>query len=55
MISGFAKVGQALNKPEYVQRAVGAAKFVRRYLYNCETKMLTRSCYKGNGGSVVQA
>ncbi|KAL0276819.1 UNVERIFIED_CONTAM: hypothetical protein PYX00_004307 [Menopon gallinae] len=55
MISGFAKVGQALCRPEYVQRAVGAAKFVRRYLYNCECKTLIRSCYNGADNCVIQS
>ncbi|KAK6640110.1 hypothetical protein RUM43_008387 [Polyplax serrata] len=54
MISGFAKAGQVLDNSNYIQRAVGAAKFVRQYLYMNDTKTLLRSCYKSSDNSILQ-
>lgn len=54
MISGFAKAGQALENQNHIQRAVGAAKFVRRYLYDDSEKTLLRSCYKGEKDEIAQ-
>lgn len=54
MISGFAKAGQVLGNSNYVQRAIGAAKFVRQYLYKNDTKTLLRSCYKSSDDTISQ-
>lgn len=54
MISGFAKAGQALENQSYIQRAIGAAKFVRRHLYDDSEKTLLRSCYKGENDEIAQ-
>nr|CAD7571150.1 unnamed protein product [Timema californicum] len=54
MISGFAKAGQALGDDSLVDRAVKAANFVKKYLYNPTAETLLRSCYKGSDGSVAQ-
>ncbi|PNF43606.1 Spermatogenesis-associated protein 20 [Cryptotermes secundus] len=54
MITGFAKAGQALESKEYVQRAVTAANFVKKHLYNPTAETLLRSCYKGTDGNIAQ-
>lgn len=54
MISGFAKAGQVLGNSNYVQRATGAAKFARQYLYDNNSKLLLRSCYKGQDNLISQ-
>lgn len=54
MISGLAKAAQALENPAHVQRAIGAAKFVRRHLYDDSKQTLLRSCYKGEDGEIAQ-
>uniref|UniRef100_A0A1B6DA39 Spermatogenesis-associated protein 20-like TRX domain-containing protein n=2 Tax=Clastoptera arizonana TaxID=38151 RepID=A0A1B6DA39_9HEMI len=54
MISGYARAAEALNDDSYIHRAVQAAKFIKKHLYNKETKTLLRSCYTGPKGSVVQ-
>ncbi|CAG9864972.1 unnamed protein product [Phyllotreta striolata] len=51
MISGFAKAGFALNDESYVKRAVQAAEFIKKYLYN-EDKTLTRCCYRDGDNSI---
>lgn len=54
MITGFAKAGQALESKEYVQRAITAANFVKKHLYNPTAETLLRSCYKGTDGNIAQ-
>ncbi|CAG2052955.1 unnamed protein product [Timema podura] len=54
MISGFSKAGQALGDDSFVDRAIKAANFVKKYLYNPTAETLLRSCYKGSDGSVAQ-
>lgn len=54
MITGFAKAGQALQDDGYIQRAVTAATFVKKHLYNPTAETLLRSCYRGTDGDVAQ-
>ncbi|PSN43401.1 Spermatogenesis-associated protein 20 [Blattella germanica] len=54
MISGFAKAGQALQDETYIQRAITAANFIKKHLYNPTAETLLRSCYKGSDGNVAQ-
>ena len=54
MISGFARAGQVLGEAAYTARAVRAAAFVKKYLYDEQTGRLLRSCYTGETGEVVQ-
>ncbi|KAK5640835.1 hypothetical protein RI129_009382 [Pyrocoelia pectoralis] len=54
MISGFAKAGFVLKNQSYINRAISAANFIRKYLYNETEKTLIRCCYKGDEGEVTQ-
>jgi uncharacterized protein YyaL (SSP411 family) len=54
MITGFAKAGQALQDDSYIQRAITAANFVKKHLYNPTAKTLLRSCYRGTNGNIAQ-
>lgn len=54
MITGFAKAGQALENKGYIQRAITAANFVKKHLYNPTAETLLRSCYKGTNGNIAQ-
>ncbi|KAI4456886.1 spermatogenesis-associated protein 20 [Holotrichia oblita] len=54
MISGFAKAGFALNEQKYVDRAVLAANFIKKHLYNPKTKTLLRCCYRGEDNGITQ-
>ncbi|KAK9509733.1 hypothetical protein O3M35_006986 [Rhynocoris fuscipes] len=53
MISGFAKAAFVFNNKEYEKKAIDAAQFVKKYLYNPINKRLLRSCYS-NEDSVTQ-
>ena len=54
MIGAFAKAGCILKDDVYLKRAIKAASFVKKYLWNEEKRKLTRSCYKGDDGEIVQ-
>jgi len=54
MISGFARAAQALGDDRYAERAVRAAEFAKRYLYDAVNNRLLRSCYRGMDGGVAQ-
>lgn len=54
MISGFAKGGFALKDQTYINRAISAANFIKKFLYNENDKSLLRCCYKGGDGQVDQ-
>jgi uncharacterized protein YyaL (SSP411 family) len=54
MITGFAKAGQALQDESYIQRAITAANFVKKHLYNPTAETLLRSCYRGTEGNTSQ-
>jgi uncharacterized protein YyaL (SSP411 family) len=54
MITGFAKAGQALGNEGYIQRAITAANFVKKHLYNPTAETLLRSCYRGTDGNIAQ-
>ncbi|XP_033923375.1 spermatogenesis-associated protein 20 isoform X1 [Melopsittacus undulatus] len=55
MISGFAQAGVALGRQEYVSRAVQAAAFLRRHLFDPSSGRLLRSCYRGKDHAVEQS
>lgn len=54
MISGLSRTAQVLNDPDYLQRAVNAAKFVKKNLFDVNSGCLLRSSYKGSEGGVEQ-
>ncbi|XP_046407869.1 spermatogenesis-associated protein 20 [Ischnura elegans] len=54
MISGYANAGQALQDPSFVERAIKAAHFIEKYLYQKESGKLLRSCYRGSDGGIAQ-
>ncbi|EFA07789.1 spermatogenesis-associated protein 20 [Tribolium castaneum] len=54
MISGFAKAGFVLKDQEYINRAILAATFIKKFLYNEQDKTLLRCCYKGDNAKIVQ-
>ncbi|XP_066249616.1 spermatogenesis-associated protein 20 [Euwallacea similis] len=54
MISGFAKAGFVLKNQSYIDRAILAANFIKKFLYNDEDKSLLRCCYRGNEGEITQ-
>lgn len=54
MIAAFAKAGCILKDDVYLKRAIKAASFARKYLWNKESRSLIRSCYKGDDGAIVQ-
>ncbi|XP_039290860.1 spermatogenesis-associated protein 20 isoform X3 [Nilaparvata lugens] len=54
MISGYAHAANALNNEDYKKRAIRAAEFIKKYLYDREEKKLLRSCYTDKDGSIVQ-
>lgn len=53
MISGFAKAAFVFNDETYKKRAIAAADFIKKYLYNPINKKLLRSCYT-QGGTITQ-
>ncbi|RZF47334.1 hypothetical protein LSTR_LSTR014375 [Laodelphax striatellus] len=54
MISGYAHAANALNNENYKKRAIQAADFIKKYLYDRTEKKLLRSCYTDSDGSIVQ-
>lgn len=54
MISGFAKAGFVLKDQSYINRAILAANFIKKFLYTEEAKTLLRCCYRGDEGQIVQ-
>nr|XP_023021222.1 spermatogenesis-associated protein 20 [Leptinotarsa decemlineata] len=54
MISGYAKAGFVLKDQTYTDRALKAAEFIKKFLYNEEEKSLLRCCYNGGEGQIVQ-
>ncbi|KAF5282492.1 hypothetical protein FQR65_LT14262 [Abscondita terminalis] len=54
MISGFARAGFVLKDQNYINKAILAANFIKKYLYSEEEKTLTRCCYKGEDGGISQ-
>ncbi|XP_076263819.1 spermatogenesis-associated protein 20 [Rhynchophorus ferrugineus] len=53
MISGFAKAGFVLKNQTYINRAILAANFIKKYLYDENNKVLWRCCYKAEDGQIV--
>lgn len=54
MISGFAKAGFVFKDQTYINRAILAANFIKKYLYDEEEKSLIRCCYRGDEGNITQ-
>ncbi|XP_050295633.1 spermatogenesis-associated protein 20 [Anthonomus grandis grandis] len=54
MLSAFARAGFALKNQSYINRAILAANFVKKFLYNESEKTLLRCCYRGDDGQIVQ-
>ena len=54
MISGLARAGQVLDEEVYVKRAVKAAAFARKHLYDDNSGKLLRSCYRGKKDEIMQ-
>jgi len=50
MISAFARAGQVLGEPAYIQVAQGAADFIKSQLYNDQTGVLMRRYREGEVG-----
>lgn len=54
MISGLARGGQVLGEEVYTKRAIKAAEFTRKHLFDEKSGKLLRSCYQGDNGEVMQ-
>ena len=54
MISGLARGAQVLSEDVYKKRAIKAAEFVRKHLFDKDSGKLLRSCYRGDSGEVMQ-
>ena len=54
MISGFAHAYQVSNNKSYLEKAIRAAEFVRKHLYNGETGSLARNAYRDINGLVLE-
>ena len=54
MISGLARGAQVLGEDVYEKRAIKAAEFVRKHLFDKDSGKLLRSCYRGDSGEVMQ-
>lgn len=54
MISGLARAAQVLGEDVYEKRAAKAAEFVKKHLFDKKSGKLLRSCYRGEGGEVMQ-
>ena len=54
MITGFARAGQALSEPSYIERATKAADFLHQHAYNETAGTLLRTVYNGPQGEAVQ-
>lgn len=46
MISGFARSYQVFGTKSFLEKAIHAAEFVKKYLYNSETGTLARTAYR---------
>ena len=53
MISGLSYASAALNDQSYSAYAESAAKFIERFLYDKSSKILLRSCYKGESNQII--
>lgn len=52
MVSGYARAGFILKEQSYINRAILAANFIKKFLYNEEEKSLLRCCYKEDDGRI---
>lgn len=50
MISGFARASIVLEDKTYLDKAKGAALFLKQYLYNSEKGTLIRNAYRDTDG-----
>lgn len=55
IISGLAHAASALDNSNYAKYAEDAAKFIERYLYNKDKKILLRSCYRGSENQILHS
>ncbi|XP_072397894.1 spermatogenesis-associated protein 20 [Diabrotica undecimpunctata] len=53
MISGYARAGFALKDQAYIDRAIKATSFIKKYLYDEKEKNLLRCCYKDESGGIT--
>ncbi|CAN8003424.1 unnamed protein product [Ixodes hexagonus] len=54
MVSGFATAAKVLGHKAYADRALKAVAFLRQHLYDADQKLLLRSAYRGQDGTVTQ-
>lgn len=54
MISGLSHASSALDNPKYAEYAEAAARFIEKYLYDKEKRVLLRSCYRGEADRILQ-
>ncbi|XP_044731516.1 spermatogenesis-associated protein 20 isoform X2 [Chrysoperla carnea] len=54
MITGYAKAGLVLKEQNYIDRAIRAANFIKKYLYDENSNILSRSIYVGSEQQIVQ-
>ena len=54
MISAFARAAQTLGEEVYLKRALKAAEFSKKYLYDEKTGKMYRSCYRSDEDKVSQ-
>jgi uncharacterized protein YyaL (SSP411 family) len=55
MISGLSRAASALDNPTYIEYAENTAKFIKRYLYDEQSKILLRSCYRDKDNKIQQS
>ncbi|XP_076243421.1 spermatogenesis-associated protein 20 isoform X2 [Calliopsis andreniformis] len=54
MISGLARGGIAVGNKQYIEYATDAAKFIERYLFDKDKRILLRSCYRDDKDAIMQ-
>ncbi|KAG6798045.1 spermatogenesis-associated protein 20 [Apis mellifera caucasica] len=54
MISGLAFGGTAVNNKQYIEYAVDAIKFIKRYLFDKTKNILLHSCYRDEKNIITQ-
>ncbi|XP_026317579.1 spermatogenesis-associated protein 20 isoform X3 [Hyposmocoma kahamanoa] len=53
MMAGLARAGQGLGEKDYIDDAIKTAHFIKKYLYDENTKNLIHSCYTGGDGTIL--
>ncbi|XP_012271768.1 spermatogenesis-associated protein 20 [Orussus abietinus] len=54
MISGLSIAGASTGNKKYVEYAEMAARFIEKYLFDRENRVLLRSCYRDEGDRITQ-